>query len=227
MNRKRIVGGSLLGAAVIHVFFIACSSPGAPISSDDSGVIGAIRDVIGMEVRDANAQTDAGSCGCPAGPTGPQGPAGAAGAVGAPGPAGAVGPAGPGNVAYRANQDVAMTAASTTAWADVPLDTALSFTTTGMTNIDIQAVGVMTSTGNPTGSGCAVRFTLDGTPVGGPEGVMAFDVPTAGARVPWTTLFSWSGIGAGSHSIRLQILKLSPAATDCRAGASRIIAMVR
>jgi hypothetical protein len=85
----------------------------------------------------------------------------------------------------------------------------------------------MTSAGNPSGSGCAVRFTLDGMPVGGPEGVLPMDVPSAGARVPWTSLYSWTGIGAGSHSIRLQILKLSPAAMNCSNSAARLLVSVR
>lgn len=118
-----------------------------------------------------------------------------------------------------------MVATSTTTWADVSLDSPLTFMTTGTSSIDIQAVGVMTS--NVGGAGCAVRFTLDGAPVGGPAGVLAVDVPSAGARAPWTSLYSWTGIGAGSHSIRLQILKLSPAALNCSNVNARLLVAVR
>lgn len=95
MTRRKLIIGSFAGAFMIHVAFIACSSPNTPmtLSPSDSGVINAMMDVLGMEVRDANAQdASSGTCNCPPGPAGP---AGSAGPQGPAGPAGSVGPQGP------------------------------------------------------------------------------------------------------------------------------------
>lgn len=100
MNRSRIVMGSLFGAFVIHVVFVACSAPPAPAPAGDAGIIAMMMDAMGMQVQDANAQdASSGNCNCPPGPTGATGPAGPAGPAGAMGPAGATGPAGSSNVA--------------------------------------------------------------------------------------------------------------------------------
>lgn len=89
MNRSRIAMGSLLGAFMIHVVFVACSAPAPPMPAGDGGVIAKMMDVLGMQVQDANAQdASSGNCNCPPGPAGPAGPAGAMGPAGAPGPAG-------------------------------------------------------------------------------------------------------------------------------------------
>lgn len=62
--QSRFFISSALGAIAIHVLFVACSSPSAPASATDSGVMNMIRDVMNIEVPDANAQVDAGSCNC-------------------------------------------------------------------------------------------------------------------------------------------------------------------
>lgn len=70
MMRARLVLGSIAGAMAIHVAFVACGtmmSPGNDAGGSDSGTMDAmidatvdvINDVIGLEVRDAQAQ-DAG-----------------------------------------------------------------------------------------------------------------------------------------------------------------------
>lgn len=77
MNRSRIVAGSLLGAFIIHVVFVACSAQPVPVVGGDGGVVAMMLDAIGMQVRDANAQdASSNTCNCPPGPTGPMGPPG-------------------------------------------------------------------------------------------------------------------------------------------------------
>ncbi len=51
MNRSRIVMGSLLGAFVIHVVFVACSAPPAPAPAGDGGIIAMMMDAVGMQVQ--------------------------------------------------------------------------------------------------------------------------------------------------------------------------------
>jgi hypothetical protein len=55
-NRSRFFLSSALGAIAIHVLFVACSSPTAPVSATDSGVMNMIRDVMNIEIPDASAQ---------------------------------------------------------------------------------------------------------------------------------------------------------------------------
>ncbi len=67
MGRARVVVGSLLGAATIHLVFLACGSP--RIQPTDGGVIDAALDAMGLvgdaETRDAVAQEAGGTCSCP------------------------------------------------------------------------------------------------------------------------------------------------------------------
>lgn len=67
MGRLRIALGSLLGAAAIHLAFLACSGP--RMEPSDGGLIDAAMDAMGMvgdaETRDAVAQEAGGSCSCP------------------------------------------------------------------------------------------------------------------------------------------------------------------
>ena len=66
-GRARVVFGSLLGAATIHLVFLACGSP--RIQPSDGGMIDAALDAMGLvgdaETRDAVAQEAGGSCSCP------------------------------------------------------------------------------------------------------------------------------------------------------------------
>lgn len=70
MGRARVVVGSLLGAAAIHLVFLACGTP--RINPTDGGIIDAALDAMGMvgdaETRDAVAQEAGGSCSCPGQP---------------------------------------------------------------------------------------------------------------------------------------------------------------
>lgn len=69
-SRTRFVFGSLVGALIIHVVMVACSSGSAP-DAHDAGVISdvrdVIRDVLDVETRDAHAGGDGGTptCNCP------------------------------------------------------------------------------------------------------------------------------------------------------------------
>lgn len=68
MGRARVVVGSLLGAATIHLVFLACSGPRP---AGDGGIVDAALDAMGVigdaEAPDAHAQ-EAGSCACPSPP---------------------------------------------------------------------------------------------------------------------------------------------------------------
>jgi hypothetical protein len=64
-----VVFGSLLGAATIHLVFLACGTPRID-PPQDGGILDAALDAMGMlgdaETRDAVAQEAGGSCACPA-----------------------------------------------------------------------------------------------------------------------------------------------------------------
>lgn len=68
MGRGRVVVGSLLGAAAIHLVFLACGAP--RIEPGDGGMLDAALDAMGMlgdaETRDATAQDAQPSCNCTA-----------------------------------------------------------------------------------------------------------------------------------------------------------------
>lgn len=70
-GRARIAFGSLLGAAAIHLVFLACSGPRMN-PGGDGGIVDAALDAMGMlgdaETRDAVAQEAGGSCSCPGQP---------------------------------------------------------------------------------------------------------------------------------------------------------------
>jgi hypothetical protein len=68
MGRGRVVVGSLLGAAAIHLVFLACGA--SRIEPSDGGMLDAALDAMGMlgdaETRDATAQDAQPSCNCTA-----------------------------------------------------------------------------------------------------------------------------------------------------------------
>lgn len=70
-TRYRLAIGSLLGAFIIHIAMLACSSGGSPVEGRDASVLSDVRDAIAnlldAETRDAHAGGDGGTptCNCP------------------------------------------------------------------------------------------------------------------------------------------------------------------
>lgn len=106
-HRSRFFLSSALGAVAIHVLFVACSSPSAPSSATDSGVMNMIRDVMNIEVPDANAQVDAGTCNCPPAPQ-----------------------------TYYSEASAGVTTTGMATWVDVP-GLQLSFTSAGTSTVEL------------------------------------------------------------------------------------------
>lgn len=128
-------------------------------------------------------------------------------------------------VIYRTVQTAP--ADSTSDWVDLP-GTRINFTSSPTQEIDIMASGQLSSTGNTTNAECDIRLLLDDVPVVPASGpVRRVDVPMAGVVVGWNALWSWTGLPAGTHSIRSQLLKAGSNATACSTALTRIVVTVR
>lgn len=117
----------------------------------------------------------------------------------------------------RAEQSV--TARSTGTWVDVPGTNATIMVLAGQ-SVNAMVSGVMRVPAS-TGTGCAVRIVLDNVALGDRQGNLRVDVAQNNDSTPFA--FTWwpaDALAPGAHQLSLQILKLSPGATECSVDAS-------
>lgn len=190
-TRLKVVGGSLAGALAIHALFFVTShcSPKAVVATADGGrdagfvdaLVDVLRDVVGSEVADANAQDAAtNNCNCPT-PTPPP-------------------------VPVYAEQGESVASSGDGNWATIP-NTSTSVTVGSSGLLDLQASGGVRLESAGTAV-CAVRFVVDGAAPAVEGDAHQFLGAGASFLTSWSILRRVAGLAPGPHTVSLQIARI-------------------